>query len=170
MNGRVELALKCHRATIGLPACYVRLLKTMIFPRLTLDDRKAIKSVQKALSSYDTYPILQLIWKESAFVTEGELKNQKLRRFFAEESLTCHGLATVLAGTVDRIPAMNKRLAAIIRAALIYGLVEEKQISRTKILIRATDLLNDFMLTLSDEQYAFLDEELKPGNNGSDGS
>jgi hypothetical protein len=153
------LALRSHRISIGLPALYEAQLRESIFPRLADDKRKPNSAFRKVLSNFGTFHILQLIWKESSFLEDAEIEACGLVRLFGGEPLTCHGLARLMAvGSEDRVEAINKRLSKIVRASVAYELIEEERVAPTKIFIKATSLLDNFMHQLSEAQRGFLDE------------
>jgi hypothetical protein len=156
----VERALIVHDIACGLQDEYEHLLRAMVFPRL-IADRKDTISFRRTLLSYETYPILRVIWKESPCVTDAELKALNFQRIFPADTLSCHAFAEQIAerddaGEVDEriVGKVNKRIGTIIDAGSACGLIEKRKIRRNMILLVGSELLHDFMIELSRKQCA----------------
>lgn len=160
-NPATLLALESHAVCLELKGAYDLLLKRTVFCQKSLRD-KYILGHQKALLDYNSYQILQLLWKESSFITDAERDAFGMERSFINQSVTCWGLATRTATTPGDVGKVNKRIQTIVSAAHVYGLVELQRIGPKRTAIVGSQTLHNFMIELSQTSIAIADR-LAPG-------
>jgi hypothetical protein len=152
-----ELALRINAAVNALGTQYSELLEAMIFPRPLLGyDRKELTRHKRCLSDDEAYQILLVVWKESRFVTDEVLGRVGFNRNFTTGALTTWSLATKIATSTTELAATNTRIRTIAIAAEAFGLVERENSRATRKPIQGTELLNSFMVSLSENQFRLL--------------
>jgi hypothetical protein len=144
------VAIRMQEINRALLANYARLLNQIVFYRTAnLDDnRKAAKSLRRALISEEANNVLSILWRESPHVSDNELGFDEFFKLFFKEQLTTYHLAVHLAGSKHEVAATNSRVRLIVAAGAVYGLVTKKQLTRTRVYINGTELLHDFMVQL----------------------
>jgi hypothetical protein len=145
-----SLALRLHGAQIQMSANYSALLKSMIFPH-PIDgfDRKSLAQFRRLLDDPQALTILALIWQASDSVSQYALAAAGLCQTKTSEHLTSHGLAVKIAGAPEHLAKINSRIRNIGIAASAYGLIERNGVNKTRVDLRGTALLHDFMVALS---------------------
>jgi hypothetical protein len=75
-------------------------------------------------------------------------------KLFKGKSITQHGLAVILAGDDPKeVHVQNGIVRSVSIAAGYYGLFERVSINRTKVSIRGTELLHNYMLEYAKVSY-----------------
>jgi len=112
-------------------------------------DRKSLLQFQRTLRDHETLGILQVIWKESPYLSDVELQAFGIRRIFCERPLTCWGLAREIAESARDLGKVHKRVVAIVRAGSAYGLIEAQKIRAKMVSLRGSARLHEFMIDFS---------------------
>ncbi len=172
LASQVETALRVNCCVASLYALYPDLLHSMVLPYPSEQcDRKEIIRHRKVLDDDEAYSILQIIWKESPFVTDELLSRVGLTRQMKDGSMTAWSLARKTATSMDDLTKANTRITSIVRAAEAYRLVDRDDTKLKNKPIVGTEHLHKFMLMLSENQRRIISElgpVLSPGNIGFD--
>ena len=109
-------------------------------------DQKTLISHRKKLCSEDALAIWQILWKEG--LSKEKLSEVGLEHYFRDDNLTSHSLAVALSNEPEDVAKTNSLIRSIVIAGAAYGLVERNKQSRTKVILRSTEKLHDFMVEL----------------------
>ncbi len=146
----VAPALRSHGVRIELASHYSQLLDTKILSKAPEEcDGKAQLQFSKILSEPDAYTVLVIIWQASPYVTDLHISNAGLKKK-QFNSLNSYSLAVRLAQRPSEVAKLNTRIRGVALAAAAYGLVERIEVHRTLVELRATPLLHEFMIELSE--------------------
>ncbi len=144
-------ALRAFASALAMSEAYLRTLDSYVFKCVPLEDKKTIQTWKKSLLGHGAFLILQVLWKESKYVSDSDLEKAGLRRFLPMRDLTVHKLAEDLAATPAAKDALNKRISGIVRAGMAYGLVEERKLHAKLHVISGSEKLHVFMLMTAQE-------------------
>jgi hypothetical protein len=106
------------------------------------------KKHQQQMLSPDFQRLLGIIWKESDFVSPGDLRAAGLERNFEPGALNSHSLGCLIATGKSTLNAATQRVAAFVAMAVRYRLVEQVRSKSKPIELRATELLHEVMLAI----------------------
>jgi hypothetical protein len=114
------------------------------------DDRKLLLKYRRVLRSIDSLKTFLIIWKESEFVDDQALAQAGLCRTYQGRDLTAYSLATDFAGNSPKLVAkLNSRIRMIALAAAAHQLVDRAGVHSTKVILKGTPVLHEFMSSLS---------------------
>jgi hypothetical protein len=150
---RASTSLRVHALQLDIIASYGALLEQDIFNHPDVDreiGKKLAQSQRRTLKSIDAYKILSIIWKESEFISSGDLRAAGLTSLFERKQLTAYGLACEIAETKYEVAAVNTRIRNIAVAASTYQLMDRSAAGSTAKMLKGTRLLHDFMTKLSE--------------------
>ena len=139
-------AVMASAANFAWSQAYHEELDQSVFPLRDRDPDKTRLANQRLLANLNTVPVLQFIWKESAFVTDAALKAAGVARMPIGGPLTTHGLSIILNTGSRSVGAAVKQVAKIVRIGQAYGLIETRRIREKMIEIVGTQALHDLML------------------------
>jgi hypothetical protein len=168
----VPLLLRAHALHLNMIANYIEQLEATIFCQTAVDgDGKVLLKYRRILQSSDAYKVLVVIWKESSFVSERDLSAAGLNRSYCGRDLTAHTLATDLSHTPYEVGKLNSRVRIIGLAAAAYHLVDRDLVHGTRVVLKGTCILHNFMSHLSIKNILQLenwalsarDDSLQPG-------
>ena len=142
----VAAALSASAAYFALAHAYQEELEQTIYPLRAADPAKPRLANQRLLASLNTLPVLQFVWKESPFVTQGALGIAGVARLAQGGPLTTHGLTMLLHSGPGGAGAAVKRVARIVRAGQAYGLIETHRLREKMVEIAGTRGLHELML------------------------
>jgi hypothetical protein len=151
LNPGPVVTIRMQEVCRSLSANYTRLLREIVFTQSTTQgerNRKMLRSFKRVLAADEANTVLNILWRESDYVTEDELSYDGFIKLFGEHPLTSYHLAVYLAGDKTEVAATNSRVRSIVAAGVEFGLVEKRQSTRTKVHIFGTELLHNFMLRL----------------------
>jgi hypothetical protein len=145
---RTVAALRSHADLAETMRRFAGTLQDEVFHQRVSCDTKDTLRHQKVLLRTDTYLVLQVIWKESPFITDEELSAAGLAREFGSGALTCRALGVRLAVTKEEVGRSNTRVRTIIEAAEIYDLVRrDTELSKYRPIV-GTSLLHGVMVDI----------------------
>lgn len=148
LDQRTVAALRGHADLAETMRRFTDALQDGVFHQPVSCDTKDSLRHQKVLLRTDTYLVLQIIWKESPFITDEELSAAGLAREFGCGALTCRALGVRLAVTKEEVGRSNTRVRTIIEAAEIYDLVSrDTQLSKYRPIV-GTSLLHGVMVDI----------------------
>jgi len=161
------IALRAHAAHADMSSVWTRLLGTLIYPRAEVahSDHKRFISYRTILEADDAHGVLQILWKESPYVSAEVLRAANLERTFPRSDITQHGLAVALANTPQEVSAIVTRVRNIAVAGAAYGLVNRTILNQTRVVISGTRLLHEFMLELGQAQYEIAKHLVTPSEH-----
>lgn len=147
---RTALVLKVHAVQLDMLANYEHQLLSTVFVRTPTDcDAKLSKKYRRTLLSSDAFKVLSIIWKESSFVTDEALAEAGLTRAYKANELTAHRLAADLTEDTHEVAKFNSRIRTIGMAAASYELTDRALVHSTRVILKGTDILHQFMTDLS---------------------
>jgi hypothetical protein len=127
------------------------LLKTIVFPHVTIGNGKVRVNAQRRLDGEKARYLLALIWKDSPTVSNADLDEAGLDRTGTIEApINCHNLAKDFAeGDVEDLDRQEKQIKTIVLAAEAYGLVVREQCAgKRQRPLRGTAKLHELMLAM----------------------
>jgi hypothetical protein len=147
-----------------MEANYLELLEEYVFTQPNVDrtTKKMAAQNERLLKSLSANRVLLILWKESSYIAASDLDELKKGRSFDGE-ITVHALAVALAESPADVAALNSRIRSIALAGEAFGLVEKQTISATRVFIRGTALLNEFMVQLGQANLRACEELLITG-------
>lgn len=145
---RTVAALRDHAHLAETMRRFATALQDEVFVQSVICDAKDARTHQKVLLRADSYLVLQIIWKESGFITDEELRAAGLARNFAPGMLTCYKLGVELAPTKQEVAASNTRVATVVAAAEIYDLVIRDTVRTKHRPLVGTPLLHGIMIDI----------------------
>ena len=107
------------------------------------------KKHQQQMCSPEFQRLLAIVWKESDFVSPGDLKAAGLERNFEPGTLNAHGLGCLIATGKSTLNAATQRVAAFVAMAVRYGLIDQIRSTSKPIELRGTELLHEVMLAIN---------------------
>ena len=155
----VVVTLVTNRIHREMVTSYVRLLKESVFSNEPLNiDRKTLMACQRKLRSEDALAILEILWKESSWVSEENLKAAGLERYFNKSEITQYGLAVALSYRTEDVAKTNSSVRSVALAAAAFGLIDRNKQTQKKIYLRATNKLHKFMIELGKRNQNLLEQ------------
>ena len=148
LDDRTVAALRGHADLAEAMRRFATALQEEVFVQPVDCDRMDCLRHQKVLLRTDSYLVLQIIWKESASITDEELAAAGLAREFTSCPLTCHALGVRLALGKEDVGRSNTRVATIIAAAEVYDLVSRETLRSKLRPITGTPLLHGLMVDI----------------------
>lgn len=138
-------------AMIEAQGVFQHYLEEFVFPSFVLTNRKEAARHEKILMSPSSMPILAMIWKDSAFVTDADRAAVGAERDDDDSNpLNCHKLATAVAADASDLARQQKRIQAIVAAAEAYGLLVRERTPTVRCReLCGTELLHKLMLAFS---------------------
>jgi hypothetical protein len=156
-----SLLLRAHAIHMDMAASFSNQLEHRIFSQsISGFPPKTLNKYRRTLRDTDAYKILALIWKESEFIPQEALVGNLQQRYRGRQ-LTSHGLAVELAESPHDVAKLNSQIRNIGLAAAAYQLVDRKLIHNTRVILKGTILLDQFMSALG-AKYISLAESFAP--------
>jgi hypothetical protein len=143
-------ALGAFSSALAMSEAYFSTLEKHVFQCVPIADRKLLKTWKKTLSGHDALVLLQILWKESQYVDGAELEAAGMYRSMPLRELNANSLAKELAATPEGRGAVNKRISAIVRAGVAFGLIEKKALHAKHAPISGSEKLHEFMLMVAE--------------------
>jgi hypothetical protein len=130
---------------------YRTLMREMIFSqKIPNISEKTLRKYQRTLEDVEAHDTLAIIWKETCDIPDQAISDADLTRSYQDCTITAHRLAVDTAESTDELAAANSRLRNIGLAASSYRLVDRVGLRLTKVSLRGTPLLHEFMCTLGE--------------------
>lgn len=145
---RTVAALRDHALLAETIRRFAAALQDEVFVQSVGCDAKDARAHQKVLLRADSYLVLQIVWKESGFITDAELSAAGLSRKFTPGMLTCYKLGVELAPTKQEVAASNTRVATVVAAAETYDLVTRDTVRTKHRPLVGTPLLHGIMIDI----------------------
>jgi hypothetical protein len=125
-------------------------------PNRKLGDKAELNLQYDRLAEMEALIVLCLVWRESAYITEEDLRCAGLPRKLTRE-LTRNLLGAALYGS-DRRPVpyataekFTRQAARIVEAAMAFGLIEEEVVRTNLKRLRATAILDELLVRVFEE-------------------
>jgi hypothetical protein len=146
------LLLRAPGIHLDMLAAYHESLEAFVFPHANTEcGSKLLIKYRRILRTPDAGKVLAITWKESEFVSDEALTDAGLSRVYNEKDLTAHSLAVALAESPQDVGKLNSQIRNIGIAAAAHQLIGRDELHSTKVLLRGTFLLHDFMVNLSEK-------------------
>jgi hypothetical protein len=129
-----------------LDAQRTELLQTMVYASKLQDGSN--QKYRNILESLSAHYVCAHIWKESDYLPRSAMPSG-MEKSFQGKAITQHGLAVLLSENPKDVSAQNTLVRTVSIAGAYYGLFERNTLSTTKVSIRGTELLHNYMMTLA---------------------
>ena len=144
------LALCIHKIHQAMSSEYSKLLNETVFVENPSGiDRKEELRFRKELDDNVSRIILTIIWKESDYISSEDLKRVGMKKFFTKNNLTAHGLATEICKSAKDLGKTVNKIREVSIAGSAFNLVDRNALRKTKVELRGTRALNEFMIRLA---------------------
>lgn len=128
---------------------YRNVFKTKVFNNPEIAGKDRVK-FQRLLSSEEANTVLEIVWKESDFVTLSDLSRVGFKRKLFAAGISVYALGVSISEDKNEVAATVTRIRNIITASRAYGLAYREKVHVTSSLIRCTSLLHEIMIELGD--------------------
>lgn len=131
----------------SMSANYINILTKKVFDKTSIFGKEGVK-FRKILSSEEANTVLNIIWKESNYVSEHNVIMAGYDKKTFSGVVNCYSLDVSLASSKIDVAATVTRVRNIVIAGCAYKLLTRNQINPKNTPIRCESLLNDIMLEL----------------------